>query len=254
MDFFDSLVAARRSGVPFTPSGSLPTSTAEAYAVQTAVAAVSGKPAVSRWRGRAPSRRSSHRSAPTIVFPPAPRSPCPAWGWSSRSAGWSPVRCPRPGTGIFRARLVDAVRPVPVIELLERRIAGPLADAPIVKLADGLLKLGPDRRFTARKLGRQGLRPAYRVDAGGAVGPSRRRNLGAGRLGARKPRGVPCGGRSHGGVRSGQVVITGTLHPMTEIEADADVWGEIEGLGSVGFALRGPTTGVDAASEANPPA
>ena len=39
---------------------------------------------------------------------------------------------PDPDTSDLRARLVGAVRPVPVIELHERRIAWPLADAPIV--------------------------------------------------------------------------------------------------------------------------
>lgn len=43
-----------------------------------------------------------------------------------------------------------------------------------------------------------------------------------------------------GGLQPGQLVLTGTLHPLTFIDAGQDVEGHIAGLGKVSVALEGP--------------
>ena len=126
--FTNSLVAARRSGVPFTPGGSLPESTAEAYKVQQVVADAFGETGAFKvaTQGAAPAVFAPIRA--DHCFPLGAEVAMPRLG-VELEVGWlvtSPL--PDPDGPDLRAQLVRAVRPVPVIELLERRIAGPLAD------------------------------------------------------------------------------------------------------------------------------
>jgi len=41
-----------------------------------------------------------------------------------------------------------------------------------------------------------------------------------------------------GGLQPGQVVITGTIHPLTYVTGDIEVRGEITGLGAVSVSLE----------------
>ena len=113
--FTDSLVAARRSGVPFTPGGSLPESTAEAYKVQQVVADAFGETGAFKaaMQGAAPAIFAPIRA--DLCFPSGAEVAMPRLG-VELEVGWlvtAPL--PAPDTPAFRARLVNAVRPVPVI-------------------------------------------------------------------------------------------------------------------------------------------
>jgi 2-keto-4-pentenoate hydratase len=148
---------------------------------------------------------------------------------------------PAPDAPDFRARLVDAVRPVPVIELLERRIAGPLADDPIVKLADGLLNWG---LVVGAPLDNWDGTDFCQVHGSMRVGESvllaGKTSVPGGSALATLEAFLAAVGQHCVGVHPGHLLITGTLHPLTWIDAEAEIRGEIDQLGSVEFTLRGP--------------
>ena len=239
--FSDSLVAARRSGVPFTPWGSLPESTAEAYEIQVVVADAFGETGAFKaaMQGAAPAIFAPIRA--DLCLPSGAEVAMPRLG-VELEVGWLVTApFPDPDAPDLRARLVSAVRPVPVIELLERRIAGPLADAPVVKLADGLLNWGlvvgsPLENWDGKDFGKLSgsMRASQHVLLDGET------TVPGGSALATLEAFLAVAGNHFGGVRLGQVVITGALHPIAWIDADADVLGEIIGLGSVEFALRSP--------------
>jgi 2-keto-4-pentenoate hydratase len=146
---------------------------------------------------------------------------------------------PDPGTPNLRARLVASVRPVPAIELLERRLVGPQSDAPTVKLADGLLNWGlvvgpPLEDWDQLDFGRL----SGSMRAGQHVLLDGEATVPGGSALAALEAFLAVVGDRFGGVQLGHVVITGALHPMTWIDAAADVRGELQGLGNVEFALR----------------
>ena len=239
--FSNSLVAARRSGVPFTPGGSLPESTAEAYKIQKVVADAFGETGAFKaaMQGAAPAIFAPIRA--DLCFPFGAEVAMPRLG-VELEVGWlvtAPL--PDPDAPDLRAQLVRAVRPVPVIELLERRIAGPLADVPVIKLADGLLNWGlvvgsPLENWDGKDFGKLSgsMRASHHILLDGKT------TVPGGSALATLEAFLEVVGDHFGGLRLGQVVITGTLHPMTWIDANADVRGEIHGLGSVEFALRSP--------------
>lgn len=134
----------------------------------------------------------------------------------------------------FAVRLRDCVEPVAVIELVDTRLEGAGADAPLAKLADNQINAGlvvgaaapgwaggPLDRVTARMTlnGAPLLDGPAEVPGGDAVD-----SLAA----LARMIGDHCGG-----LQPGQIVITGSLHPLTYVDPGTDVSGEIDGIGGV---------------------
>jgi 2-keto-4-pentenoate hydratase len=131
------------------------------------------------------------------------------------------------------------VEPVAVIELVDTRISGPKANGHIVKLADNQINAGPvvgetstarsgediaaiDGRMTAGDS--LVLDGATTVPGGSALAPY-----------AALARHI----EGHcGGLRRGQIVITGSLYPLVYFPKETQVQGEISGFGSVSVRLE----------------
>ncbi len=138
----------------------------------------------------------------------------------------------------FAERAVACVRPVAVIEIVDTRLAGDRAAAPLLKLADNQINaglvVGPEM---ADWRGRPLARVAARMIAGETClldGP------------AEVPGGCPLEtlaglaamiGDHCGGLRVGHVDITGAMHPLTYVAPPALVEGWIDGFGPVRVAL-----------------
>ncbi len=143
---------------------------------------------------------------------------------------------PPPDAPGFDAALARILRPVAVIEIVDTRLSGPAAEDPMWKLADnqinGGLILGDSPAgwdgaeiSTVQATLRAG-------DSSLLDGPATVPGGGAGALATLaaliRALGVHCGG-----LRAGQVVITGSLHPLTWVPAGTHVAGRIEGIGAV---------------------
>ena len=235
-DFIKALIAAHEAGSRFTPEGPVPTTDDEAYAVQAAVAA---------------------RFGPIGGFKVGPRPDAPAIMAPIRAdrivseGGVIPlgdrlgvelevgleIIAPIP-IGADAATIARCVRPRPVIEIVDTRIAGPLADDPMVKLADqqanGFLVVGDaaadwdGQDFTQVTMG-LATDDAVLKD-GDATVP------GGSALSALATFSHAVGDHC-GGLKTGQMVITGSLNGLPYVSADTEIHGEIKGLGRVSCRL-----------------
>ncbi len=235
----DCLIAAHRSGIRFQPAPPLPTTEAEAYGVQARVAHALG-PVAGFKTGLKP-------GGPSFMAPIRAEfclSPGARVNMDDRmgielEVGWKIIApLPAPHSAGFDAALARAVLPVPVIELVNTRLDGPQATDPLVKLADfqinhGLIIGQPLDRWdgsdftevTARCHAgpREILNGAATVPGGSAL---------ATLAGLIEVIGDHCGG-----LQVGQVVITGSLHPLVYLDTPCDVTAGIEGLGDVSLTL-----------------
>ncbi len=239
--FSDALISARRSGEPFTPRNGLPENHSDAYAIQSAVAAAFGQTGAFKVGLQDP--------GPALVAPIRADLCLPSGSTVAvrrlaveLEVGWL-VTGPLPPKDApdRRARLAAAVRPVPVIELVESRVAGEVGLVPPVRLADALLNWGlivgtPLQDWDGSDFGRV----SGRMQVGEALLLDGETSVPGGSALASLEALIDALGEHCGGLREGQIVITGTLHPMTWIEADQEVRGEIDGLGAVAFSLRRP--------------
>lgn len=215
----------------------VPPDAPEAYAVQAAVAAE---------RGPVAGFKTACRPGKPQIMAPIMASDVVKSGArvSSRFRGALGVElelavrilAPLPDTADpgFIAALGTCVEPLAVIELVDTRLDGPVADDPLVKLADAQINaglvIGP---VLAGWDGGALTGAAARMQAGDAVlldGPGH----------------VPGGdvrdtlralaamiGDHCGGLQPGQIVITGSLHPLTYVAPGTPVEGWIDGCGSV---------------------
>lgn len=136
--------------------------------------------------------------------------------------------------------LVACLRPVAVIELVDTRIKGPLAEDPLAKLADNQINAGLVIGETAPDWAGQDFgTPLARMKAGADVlldgqglvpGGSALETVAA----LAREIGDHCGG-----LKQGQIIITGSLHPLVYYPAGTHVEGWIEGIGSVSVTLGG---------------
>ena len=153
--------------------------------------------------------------------------------------GWKIVGpLPAPETEDLEAALAQVVVPVPVIELVDTRLAGAAAADPLAKLADmqvnhGLIVGTPLEGWDGSDFGAV----SGRMQAGDLVlldGESSVPGGSALRTLATLYRHI---GNHCGGLQAGQVVITGTLNPLTFVPGHREVAGRIEGLGAVSVTL-----------------
>jgi 2-keto-4-pentenoate hydratase len=233
--FTTRLIEAQRAGTRFTPDGGLPASRDEALRVQAGVCAA---------LGRAGGFKVARTPAGEVIFAPILAERI------VRDGAEVPVR-DRIGIELevgfellvpldpqWRQAPQDYLRPRVVVELIDTRVEGPEADAPLVKLADmqvnhGLV-VGPaaegwdgadfgtvEARLTCGDT--QVLDGAATVPGGSALQMVEL---------LRQELGDHCGG-----LRPGQYVITGTLSGLQFYEPGRDVRGAVAGLGEIGLRL-----------------
>lgn len=211
----------------------------EAYAVHAALMEAIGPVGgykVSQKAGRPP------------VVAPIPESRCFASG--AHVEGADPIgielevgfvvvdTIPSPEDPAFGRKLIDAVRPAPMIELVATRIEGALAEDPHVKLADlqaneALICGAPVPDWDGRDFATPD------IDLRSAQGPLHHgpgQVPGGSALQALEATLRALGGR-FGGLHPGQRVITGTLRPLLFLPMPQQVSGAVSGLGPVAVDL-----------------
>ncbi|WP_245925244.1 hydratase [Aliiruegeria haliotis] len=139
----------------------------------------------------------------------------------------------------FPARPEAFFRPRPVIELVDSRIAGPLAADPFVKLSDlginhALILGTPINGWDGSDFDSVSASMA----CGDAVLLENDGSVPGGSAIAALRLLYDILGDHCGGIRAGQTLITGSLHPMTLLPAGTVLRGDIEGLGRVEAHLR----------------
>lgn len=238
--FADALIDAHRTGTRCAPDLPAPATPAEAYQVQRRVMATLGPVAGFKTAlkpGTAPIM------APIFARHTVASGATMALGdrmGVELEVGWQIIApLPAPNDPDFDAALARCVQPVAVIELVDTRLRGPLADDPLAKLADfqinhGLVLGTPPADWDGRDPGivtaRMSVNDDLLLDGQAEVpGGSALATLRA----LASNIGAHCGG-----LQVGQIVITGTLHPLTYVSHTAEVRGQIDTLGSVCVTLR----------------
>jgi 2-keto-4-pentenoate hydratase len=241
--FADALIAAHRSGTRAAPFAPAPATLAEAYQVQSRI--IAGLADLGPVAGFKTARKSA--APPTMA--PIRAAYCLPSGAEvtlgdemgiELEVGWKIIApLPDPAEAGFDAALLRCIQPVPVIELVDTRLSGPRAEDPLAKLADfqinhGLIIGTPlanwEGRDFATVTARMQAGDTQLVDGPAEVpGGSALATLVAllGQIGTH------CGG-----LQVGQIVITGSLHPLTYVRDTCEVRGQIDGLGSVSLTLR----------------
>ena len=235
-DFSAALVAAYETGDRVTPEGPVPQSHADAYAVQQDVMARFGPVGaykVARKPGVAPIMAPIRADR---IFVSDADVPIIDAAGIELEVGFEILSAIPAGATL--AQITKAVRPRPVIEVVDTRIAGPLADDPIVKLADqqasGALVIGAPlpswdgsdfTRVDAHLSGdaTQVLEGAADVPAGSALTTVQT---------LAEMIGDHCGG-----LQPGMFVITGSLNGLPYFPIGTAVQGRIDGLGAVSCQL-----------------
>lgn len=138
----------------------------------------------------------------------------------------------------FMDALRACVQPVVVIELVDTRLAGPLAEETLNKLADAQvnagLVVGPDLPDWD---GGPISQIAARMRVGDTVlldGPA---NVPGGDARESLRALAAALGDHCGGLQPGQIVITGSLHPLTYVAPGTLVEGWIEGFGAISVSI-----------------
>jgi 2-keto-4-pentenoate hydratase len=237
--FAAALIAAHRTGARFVPGDAVPVTLDQAYRVQSRVIDALGQVAAFK---------TALKPGEAPIMAPIRAQHCLKTGASVQmgdrmgielEVGWQ-IIAPLPASDApdFDAALRRAILPLPVIELVDTRVEGPLAEDPIVKLADFQINHG---LILGKPLDSWDGADFSGVTAGFHAGEQ---ILLAGK--ATVPGGSALGtlaaliraiGTHCGGLQVGQVVITGSLHPLTYVNAPCEVAGEIEGLGKVSLTL-----------------
>lgn len=237
--FAAALLTARNTSECFSPAADSdhPLTEAEAYAVQATVA---------RRIGKIAGFKAGPKSGTGQTFAPLMASGLYADGAVIRpkTGGMLGVEleiglrlnAPLPPRDApdFADRLRDSLSLVAVIEIVAPRVTGPLADQPLVKLADFQINAG-------LVIG-TGV-PAWN---GTGIGPVNAQMRLGDQVLLDGPTQVPGGdafdtllgvvdlARTHfDGLQPGHVIITGSLHPLTYVPAGTLVKGRIDGVGTV---------------------
>lgn len=233
--FTNHLIAAHRQKATFDAKAPVPETAEEAYAVQSALMASIGPVG---------GFKVSRKSGAVATMAPIPSSRCfksgDRVGTTARVGVELEVgfvvsgRLPAPDDPAFQDKLVAAVRPAPMIELVASRLSGEPAEKPMPKLADlqaseGLIAGEPLASWDGSDFGALDISMAS--DEGDiSTGPAQVPNGSA--LAALETL-VRMAGSHCGGLQVGQRLLTGSVHPLTFIRTNQAVKGRIAGLGEV---------------------
>lgn len=235
----DQLVTAHRTGQRIEPTSGAPDSIAQTYEIQRRVAAQLGPVG-----GFKTARKGD---APPIMAPIyASRVVRSGARVSVRDlmgieleVGFEMLRdCPVGGLPAGVSELQVYLRPVVVVELVDTRIKGSLAENADVKLADNQINAGlvdgdAATDWAGQDFGNLQARMTAGADLlldGKACVP------GGSALEAIKKMSAELGDHC-GGLKRGQIVITGSLHPLVYYPPGTHVEGWIDGIGSVSVTL-----------------
>lgn len=237
-DFTSRLIEANETCSRFVPEGRVPETSDEAFAVQQAVMDRFGPPGAFKVANKAGAPFVMAPVRADRVFQNGDAVSIIDRAGIELEVGFE-ILSPLRGTEDL-ATLASCLHPLPVIEIVDTRISGPYADQPFVKLADqqansALVVGSPLQGWKGQdfSLVRAQLKSdtetfidgEARVPGGSALAlvASLASHLG-----------------SHcGGLKPGQIVITGTLNGLPFVPSGCDVRGKIEGLGTVCVTLTG---------------
>lgn len=239
-DFATRLVEAHDAATPWQAEGWMPETVEEAYAIQTSVL---------RAYGPAGAFKAALQPEGPAIFAPIRADRCLAAGAEVRlparaalelEVGWKVIAAlPAVDTPDFADRLRASILPVPAIELVAPMLAGPLADTALPKLAGGLNTFGlitgtPLSDWNGEDFGE--VSASLTIDGAEQItgvckvpGGSALTTL----IGFLQAAGDHCGG-----LQPGQVLITGTVHPILWTDLRGHVVARIEGLGEVSLTTR----------------
>lgn len=238
-NWIEGLVRARKTSQRVMPPLDLPSKVEDAYRIQAGVAANVG-----RIGGFKTARKTGADPIIAPIFaadivPSGAQVAVPDMLGIELEVGFQIIEdCPLDMPRLSSSELGSLLRPVVVIELVDTRLTGPDADNDIVKLADN------------------------QINAGLVVGPSFADWSGCdfGTVEAKMQAGddiildgtamVPGGsaietfkvfahqiGDHCGGLKRGQIVITGSLHPLVYYPSGTLVQGWIRGIGKLAVTL-----------------
>ena len=237
--FTEQLIDAHRRQATFEPGNLVPETLDEAYAVQSALIESIGPVG---------GFKVSRKPGTDATMAPIPLSRCFESGARVRTPATVGVELevgfvvtgslPEPADPAFRDKLIAAVRPAPMIELVATRMSGETAEKAMPKLADlqaseGVIAGAPLETWDGSDFG--ALDIAMVSDEGDISTGS-----------AKVPNGsaltalevlMRMAGSHCGGIQVGQWLITGSLHPLTFIRTKQAVRGHIAGLGEVSVQL-----------------
>lgn len=235
-DFSARLIEAHETGRRFAPEGRVPRTSAEAFAVQQAVMDYFGPPGAFKVAKKAGAPFVMAPIRTDRIFPSGSSVPIIDRAGIELEIGFE-ILSPLPATDNFAA-LAACLRPVPVIEIVDTRIAGSAADHPFVKLADqqanGALVIGqPMEGWSGEDISLVRARLDCNAET---LLEGEARVPGGSALALVADLGTQLG--SHcGGLRPGQIVITGSLNGLPFVQAGSEIRGEIEELGRLSFSL-----------------
>lgn len=238
-DWIENLILARRSGTRFVPKGNGPQTVPEAYAIQAGVAGAMG--AVGAFKtARKPGEAAIFAPifAANLVQTGAEVPVSDRMGIELEVGLYIHTDLPPDHAGLSASALAAFVTPVVVIELVDTRVAGPMAQDPMVKLADNQINAG--LVVGAKASGW----------AGADFGTVQAKFTAGSEVILDGTASVPGGsaletfaalaqdlGQHCGGLRQGQIVITGSLHPLVYVPKGTEVLGQIAGIGTVRVSL-----------------
>ena len=238
--FADALIGAHQSGSRCAPDGPAPKTHAEAYYIQARVSPALGPVAGFKAALKPGQEPIMSPIVPGSVFESGATVATGDVMGVELEVGWKIIApLPDPSADDFEAKLCRSVLPVPVIELVNSRLLGPLAEDPIAKLADfqinhGLIIGTPIGDWDGHDIGNI----EARMQAGDNIMLDGSADVpGGSALSTLKMLFAKIGTHC-GGLQVGQTVITGSLHPLTYIDVSCEVRGQIDGLGAISVTLN----------------
>lgn len=237
--FANALISAHQTGERVTIDAPGPTTAEEAYRIQARVAAALG--AVAGFK-----TALKPRELP-IMAPIMARHALPSGAEIALrdeigielEVGWKiTAPLPDPEADDFDIAVLTCITPVPVIELVDTRLLGSIAQTPLAKLADfqinhGLIVGTPLTDWDGRDFSTV---TAQMQTASSILLDGKAEVPGGSALASFKALACLIGDHC-GGLRVGQIVITGSLHPLTYTSEKGEVRGRIDGLGAVSVIL-----------------
>ncbi|ABD54082.1 hydratase [Jannaschia sp. CCS1] len=235
-NFASALIRAHMSNTRFFPDGPVPTCSKDAFAVQAAVMAELGDIGAFKVADKSGAPFVMAPIRADRIFQNGADVPIVDKAGIELEVGFEILSPIPPDADI--STIAGCVWPRPVIEVVDTRIAGPLADDPFVKLADlqansALVVGARARQWDGADFGEVEAQltcgDTVVLDGMAVVPGGSALNMVA-KLAERI-------GEHCGGLQPGQIVITGSLNGLPYFPARQDVRGNIEKLAEVAFHL-----------------